>query len=68
MYRADPAEEAESIRYELEMYPAGKRYICCENCGCIIREGEEYFVTDLGNLCPDCFDTYRDTMRRYLDF
>ena len=67
MFKTDPAEEAESTIYDLEVYPAGKQYICCADCGCIIRQGEEYFETDLGNLCPDCFDTYKAELRRYLN-
>jgi len=66
-YGIDPEEEAEAAREELEWYPAGKKYICCEDCGCIIREGEEYYETDIGCLCPDCFDIFKEERRRWLD-
>ena len=58
MYKHDPAEVAESMAYEREMYPAGKKYIVCENCGAIIREGGEYYATDDGDLCESCFEDW----------
>jgi len=55
-------EEIERQRLELDPQEQPV-FCCCDDCGCEIYEGEEYFNTESGFLCENCFDEYIANIR-----
>ena len=63
-WRRDPVEEAAHIAVMIDEYGDAGGLMVCDECGAVLREGDAYYETDLGNLCEECADVWLNEKRR----
>lgn len=54
---SDPAEEEEMEKEYLEEARTIP-YITCDECDCVLHEGDTYYTMDFGNICEACFEAW----------